>query len=304
MTLKKIVLVGANGTLGPFILNALLSAQCFDVTILSRATSKSIYPSSVHIVAISNDPPTEELVQALRGQDAIVVAFSGAIFDLQLRLADAAVLAGVKRFIPADYGSCDSSSPRALSLMPLYVTKQKVRQYLQKLAAENSLTWTSIVNGHFFDYGLASRLLAFDIIEKRATIFDGGEIRWSATTLNTIGLAVARVLQKEKETSNRMLYIQSFCISQNELLESVEKVAGKGWQIKNVASEEYIKNLKAETDRDPSNSEALEDLVGIIGMLDANWESKNDFANELLGLEAEDLDQVVHTVVTAVNSSK
>lgn len=286
--LEKIILVGANGKLGPAIINALLSAKTFTVTILSRASSKSKYPADIKITRTSDDPDVEELVPLLQGQDAVIVIFGGTIGDLQIRLADAAVQAGVKRFIPADFGSCDSSSEKALSLMPLYRTKQKVRKHLQKL--ESKLGWTSLVCGHFFDYGLRSGLLQIDLNSRRAIIFDGGDIKWSTTTIDTIATAVVRILQIE-ETKNRMLYVQSFCITQNELSQAL----GGEWQAKHIDSEEYIKEQKVEADK--GNAEPIENLVSVVEIVDANWEGKNDFANTLLGLEEEHLDEVVGRVV-------
>ena len=300
MAIKKVTLVGANGKLGPAILHALLSAGTFTVTVLSRTSSKSTYPPSVHVARVSDDLPDDELVQVLRGQDAIVVIFAGSNSDLQIRLADAAARVGVQRFIPADFGSCDSNSARAVELIPLYQAKQKVRQHLEQLASDSSqsssrLSWTSLVCGHFFDYGLKSGLLQFDIEARKARILDGGEIKWSATTIETIATAVVRVLQKEDETKNRMLYIQSFCVTQNEVLKSLERVTGQSWQIENVDSDEYIREAKVRLDqRDPK---ARVDLVSALGLVDANWEGKDDFANLLLGLKTEDLDQVVRKVI-------
>jgi nucleoside-diphosphate-sugar epimerase len=300
MAIQKVTLVGANGKLGPAILHALLSAGTFTVTVLSRTSSKSTYPPSVHVARVSDDLPDDELVQALRGQDAIVVVFAGSNSDLQIRLADAAARAGVQRFIPADFGSCDSRSARALELVPLYRAKQKVRQHLEQLASGGSqssshLSWTSLVCGHFFDYGLKSGLLLFDIEARKVRILDGGEIKWSATTIETIATAVVRVLQKEDETKNRMLYIQSFCVTQNEVLKSLERVTGQSWQVENVDSEDYIREARVRLDqRDPK---AQEDLVSALGIVDANWEGKDDFANSLLGLKTEDLDQVVRKVI-------
>jgi nucleoside-diphosphate-sugar epimerase len=300
MAIQKVTLVGANGKLGPAILHALLSAGTFTVTVLSRTSSKSTYPPSVHVARVSDDLPDDELVQALRGQDAIVVVFAGSNSDLQIRLADAAARAGVQRFIPADFGSCDSRSARALELVPLYRAKQKVRQHLEQLASGGSqssshLSWTSLVCGHFFDYGLKSGLLLFDIEARKVRILDGGEIKWSATTIETIATAVMRVLQKEDETKNRMLYIQSFCVTQNEVLKSLERVTGQSWQVENVDSEDYIREARVRLDqRDPK---AQEDLVSALGIVDANWEGKDDFANSLLGLKTEDLDQVVRKVI-------
>ncbi|KAL6719670.1 hypothetical protein ACLMJK_001591 [Lecanora helva] len=296
MALTKVTLVGANGKLGPAILHAVLSAGTFNVTVLSRSSSKSRYPDSVHDLRTSDDPSTEELKRVLQGQDALVVVFAGSNKDLQIRYANAAAQAGVKRFIPADFGSCDSSSPRALELVPLYRTKTKVRQHLQQLASNSQLSWTSLVNGHFFDYGLTSGLLQFDLKNRKALIFDDGNVIFSATTLDTIGLAVARVLQREEGTKNRMLYIQSVCVSQNELLRSLERLSGKEWTTKHVSADEYIKQTQAKLDQNPNDAEEWENMVSVVGIVDTNWTGKDEFANSLLGLPDEDLDQVLRGI--------
>jgi hypothetical protein len=222
---------------------------------------------------VSDDLPDGELVQVLRGQDAIVVIFAGSNSDLQIRFTDAAARAGVQRFIPADFGSRDSSSSRASELVPLYQAKQKVRQHLEQLASGSSqsssrLSWTSPVCGYSFDYRLKSGLLQFDIDARLARILDSREIKWSVTTIETIATAVVSVLQKEGETKNRMLYIQSFYVTQNEVLKSLERVTSQSWQVENVDSEEYIREARVRLDqRDPK---AQEDLVSALGLVDAN----------------------------------
>ena len=292
-----ITLVGANGRLGPTVLDALLSTNTFTVTVISRSSSKSTYPHSVHEARVSDHPTTEELVPVLRGQDAVFIAFAGSNDDLQIQYANAAAQAGVKRFIPADFGSGDSSSPRALELIPQYRAKQKVRQHLQQLASDGSLSWTSLVCGHFFDYGLRSGLLQYDLKAHKAQIFDGGDIRWSATTLETVALAVVRVLQKEEETENRMLYNQSVCVSQNEVLKSLERLSGRSWQLKHVSSDEYVKETQAKLEHNPDDAEEWENMVSVVGIVDANWEGKGDFANPLLGLKSENLDQLIRGII-------
>ncbi|KAI9837291.1 MAG: hypothetical protein M1819_000365 [Sarea resinae] len=340
--LQNIALIGANGHLGPAILTALLSAPAsphkFNVTVLSRASSASnpTYPSSVRTTLISPDPSVDELVRCLRGCDALIVAVSGALADLQMRLADAAARAGVRRFVPADFGSCDSRSARAAALVPLYGAKGRVRAHLRTLAAaaaaagekegegegedDTGFSWTSLVCGHFFDYGLRTGLLGFEMGgAKKAKVFDGGHGRWSATTLEAVGRAVVGVLRHEAETRNRMLYIQSFCTTQNEVLASLEKATATttataktttttrgAWRVEEVESGPYIEKLKAEMERDPGNNAqaAEEELVGVLGLLEADWSGKEDFANELLGLGGEDLDEVVQKVVATTAASE
>lgn len=67
--------------------------------------------------------------------------------------------------------------------------------------------------------------------------------------------------------------------------------------MEDVDSEEYIQKMKRETDRDPGNVEARENLVSVMGIVDANWESKDGFANSLLSLDNENLDKVVEWII-------
>jgi putative NADH-flavin reductase len=300
MTIKNIALIGANGTLGPSVLSALLAANTFKITILTRQSSQSTYPSSITVLSIPDDLPASSLIQALTGQDALITTFAGTNADLQIRLADAAATAGVKRFIPADFGSCDSSSARALELIPMYAGKKRVREHLQGLAERGELSWTSVVCGHFFDYGLKGELLSVDLGRRKMKVFDGGDGRWSASTLSRVGEAVVRVLQREEETRNKMLYVQSFCVSQNEVLRSLERATGETWKVEQVDSKTFIAEMKGVLDGEPSEEEksrASEALVSVAGIIDGDWEGKKGFANGLLGLEGENLDQVVKRVV-------
>lgn len=303
MALRNITVVGANGRLGRTILDALLAEPSFTVTVIARSSSKSTFPAGVTTKQISDSFPPEELIPALQGQDAVITTVSGINSKLQIQVADAAFQAGVKRFIPADFGSFDSSSELSLKMMPQYVAKGDVRRHLEKLAAERdspataAFSWTSLVCGHFFDY-LPDGLLQVFPDRYYARIFDGGEIKWSATTLNTVAQATVAVLLKAEETRNRRLFIQSFLITQNQLLAVLEKVTGRKWEAEHVESEKFMLETKSEIERDPGNHVAREDLVGVVGIVEGNWEEKESFANGLLGLQGEDLEAVVRRVLS------
>jgi putative NADH-flavin reductase len=299
MALTKVALIGANGRLGPHVLNALLNADnpSFTITVLSRHSSTSTYLSSVTVRHHSDDPSLEELVAILQGQEALITTFGGTNSNLQIKLADACVAAGVKRFIPADFGSCDSSSPLALELMPLYREKKLVREYLQHLAQDGKLTWTSLVTGHFFDFGLESGLLLMYVKEKKVTMIDEGEIMWSASTLERVGEAVVAVLGREDATRNRMLYVQSFCVSQKQVVDICEMVQGGKWEVEDVTREDFISKNKERMNRNPADHDARENLVGVVGIIDGDWRKKDGFANEMLGLKEENLEDVVRKVL-------
>ncbi|KAI9719176.1 MAG: hypothetical protein M1828_006269 [Chrysothrix sp. TS-e1954] len=297
MVNRRVAILGANGNLGASILKALLGTKTFEVTVLSRVSSQSIYPDSVRVVRVSDDFPYHEIVTAFQGVDAVVVVCAGSNSELQIRLADAAVDAGVDTLIPPDFGSCDSNSPRALELVPLYRHKKAVREHLQRLSEHTRLSWTSIVCGHFFDYGLRSGLLQFDLKKRQATIFDGGNTKWSSTTLETVASAVVSVLRKPQETKNRVLFIQSFQVTQNEIRACLEQETAQRWQVNHANHEEYIQRVRTKVEEGGDIAEAMEDLVSVVGIIDADWEAKEGFANSLLNLKQEHLDDVISRVL-------
>ncbi|KAK1464749.1 NmrA-like family protein [Colletotrichum melonis] len=301
MAPKSVLLVGANGTLGAKILDSLVAAKSFKLSALKRAGSKSTiaYPADqVQVIKIDNDLSYEGLKMAFTGQEIVIVSFRLRDLDQHLRIAEAASAAGVKHFMPADFGSIDADNPRARELIPLYRWKRAVRQKAQELADKNpDFAWTGIVCGHFFDWGVKEGFLHAYLDTKKIDFIDGGDIKASVATLPRVGEAVVRILNLgvTEVTKNKTLFIQSFCITQNELLQSLEKATGAKWTVNKVESESFIAEHKVKADA--GDAEAIEDLVFAVGQLDANWTKRDDFAMKTLGLEDEDLDTVIADVV-------
>jgi putative NADH-flavin reductase len=299
MTIKTVTLVGASGNLGGPVLDALVAAGHFDVTVIQRQSSKSNPSQAVPVVRVADSWDVEELKGKLKGQDAVIACFPLKDTAEHLRLAEAAAAAGVKRFIPADFGSVDARSAYARKLVKLFEKKVEVRERLEDLAAKSggAFTWTSLVAGHFFDWGLANGFLHFDLKTKKADILGDGTRKSSNSTLGQIGKAVVQILLKPEETENRVLLIQSFCISQLDVLRSLEKATGSKWTADYVDIDEFVAKHKAQADA--GNKDSIEDLVFALGVIEGNWEEHEDFAMELLGLQNEDLDEVVKKVVAS-----
>lgn len=301
MTIKTVALVGANGKLGPFILKALLNSPSFKVSVLTRATSKSTYPSDVNVLKTDDDLPHDQLVEALAGQDALVIAFAGTQKDNSIKLIDAAFKAGVKHIIPADFGSCDSSDPKALDLIPLYVNKKDVRDHLVELSGKTrsngpAMTWTSLITGHFFDFGLKSGLLAIKLESGTAIIFDNDEHKYAATQLAHIGHATAKVLEQSENPrlKNKLVYLQSIQLKQSDLVATVQEVTGKKLDVKQWHSDEFIKQYQEMLKQKPGDHDITEELVTVGGIVGTNWDSKGDaFVNDLLDMPRVDLRQLV-----------
>lgn len=163
------------------------------------------------------------LTEALRGQDAVVSTVGNAGLQGQTIVIDAAIAAGVKRFLPSEFGS-DLGNPKTKQL-PVFGYKVNVNNYIEEKAAANpDFSYTLVRNGAFLDWGLEMSFL-LDLKYGKPRIFDGGDQLWSTTTLKSVGQAVVGVLEHPDETKNRAVYVQDMVVSQNKILAIAKKVA-------------------------------------------------------------------------------
>jgi len=140
--------------------------------------------------------------------------------------------------------------------------------------------------------------MGYDLKEHKATIFNNGNDAWSTTTLATIGLAVKNAMLIPEETANKYMFIDSFTVSQNQVLASLEKATGKKWEVAHVDAEEE-KEIGLEKMSKGDFSGAME-LIRYINCVDGhggNYALYEESANELLSLPKEILDEVVEEIV-------
>lgn len=138
-------------------------------------------------------------------------------------MVDASIAAGVKRFIPSEFGS-DLANPKTRTF-PIFGHKVSTIEYVEEKARANpSFTYTHIRNGAFLDWGIEHNFLV-DLKSGSPRIYDSGDQLFSSTSLATVGQAVVGVLSHADETRNRAVYIQDIAISQNRILAIARKVA-------------------------------------------------------------------------------
>ena len=150
--LRNIIIYGAGGNnIGHHVLQNLLSKpDQFTVSVLARAPSKTTFADAVNVIRLPDSPSHEDYVAALKGQDAVV---SGVGYPAKLeepKIIDAAVEAGVRRFLPSEYG-LDNSQPVARQLNAVFAAKGNVIDYLRAKESEG-LTWTSVPTGLWLDW--------------------------------------------------------------------------------------------------------------------------------------------------------
>jgi uncharacterized protein YbjT (DUF2867 family) len=236
---KNVALIGASGSVGKALVKALTDNDRFNVTVLRRGSSSATYPSSFKVVDVDYDS-LDSLTAALAGQDAVVSTINAAApVDTQKRFIDAAIAAGVKRFLPSEYG-CDLSNELAQKL-PVFAAKIAIQKYLKEKAESTPLTYTFAYSGPFLDWGLQYQFI-LTTVDSKPKLFDGGNTVFSTTNLDTVAQAVLAILSKPEETKNREVRFQSTAISQNGLLALAKEVAPKrNWEPEVVKIDDIIR---------------------------------------------------------------
>ncbi|KAI4729064.1 NAD(P)-binding protein [Aureobasidium sp. EXF-10728] len=279
MAYKKIAIAGATGNLGPHIVNELVN-QGFEVTVLTASGKTSGLPSAIKVTKVDFSSQNS-LISALRGQEAFISAIPK--HEEQPALIDAAIAAGVQRFIPSEFGSNIVGNEKVRAL-PVFAGKVKTQEYLR--AKQDQISYTLLVNGLFLDWGIGLGWLVN--LKGKTQINDNGNSVHSFTLLNDIGKAVAGILNHPEETKNRGVYVQTAALSQNQALKIAQKVNPEfKAETENVDLAEVEKNAYAELSKENGDiGSAMRGFIKISIFKDGYgnlWDEKND--NELLGVK-------------------
>lgn len=139
--------------------------------------------------------------------------------------------------------------------------------------------------------------MGFDLKGQKATIYNDGNDFWSTTTMATIGLAVKNAMLSA-ETANKEIFIDSFTISHNQILASLEKASKKKWDVTYVDAEEQKKvGMEKMAKGDFSGAMLLIQYISCVRGHGGNFAQYETTANGLLALPKESLDDVVARIV-------
>lgn len=258
------------------------------------------------------------LVEALQGQDALVITMS--VFappDSQLKLFQAAAEANVPWVLPNEFGG-DPFNAEINKDSILGDAKAKVRQQLEELGKSS---WIAIACGFWYEFSLAGGpyRYGFDFKNKSLILYDDGNTKINTSTWPQCGRAVANLLslkiapdnENDKSTTltdfkNKPAYISSFTISQNDMFESVLRVTGdkaEDWKVSKVPVKEYyqqgVEEFKA------GNRLGFGKLLysrAFFPESSANFGATRGLNNDVLGLPEEDLDEFTKEALKIVES--
>ncbi|KAG0197394.1 hypothetical protein BGX28_009112 [Mortierella sp. GBA30] len=220
---STIAIAGATGTLGTPITNALLDFG-YKVKVLTRSVTTNDKLAAFErrgATVVYDAFSGNNLVAALKGVEVLVSAVAGDFYNSQVPLIDAAKAAGVKRFVPSEFGI--DTIKYNNDTHPFLVGKNKLRDYLEK----SGLEYTYIFNAIFAEYLPA---LGFNVTNKTATIHTAPSTRLSVTLLADIGRFTAQALASPL-SRNAALRVASYTAPIQDLVHHFEQATGGKWHI-------------------------------------------------------------------------
>lgn len=296
-TVRNVVVVGASGNVGRSTVKA-LTEDGFQVTGLSRSSPGDGVPAEVKF--ITSDYSAASFLEAFKGQDAVISTLSstepGAL-DLQKTLIDAAITAGVKTFFPSEFGvdTSDRSSP---DFVPFLAGKIEILDYLR--VRQDKISWVALITGSLFDWGLKiPGFGGWNLGERTVTIYDGGDTPYEATTLDQVGRAIAKSVKSPELTQNQFVYVNSFTVTQNKVLESLETATGEKFTVSHSTLDDLWQGGAAQVKEGQA--------MGLLPMIAAtaygkggvaNYSANRGLWNEKIDLAQENLDEVLKSFVS------
>ena len=307
--IKNVAIVGAGGNSGSYMTKSLLEGGKHQVTAITRADSTSKLPDGVIAKQVDYEKP-ETIVEALKGQDALVITLSVVAHGLQEKLLQAAADANVPWVLPNEW-SPDSAHE---GLTKDIVGFAEMPETLNKIKQLGKSSYIAVSTGFWYEWSLAiPAAYGIDCLKQEATLFDEGETMISTSTWPQVGRAVASLLslpiQPEGNDKNRCLerfrnnhvYVCSFTVSQKDMLDSALRVTGtkiEDWKItKEPSTDRYKEGLKAMKEGDRMGF-ARQMYTRVFFPDDSgNFEKTKGTSNELLGLPKEDIDEATKAAI-------
>lgn len=223
-----IVVAGATGNLGERIVKALLKKRA-EVRILVRPTSNAEKINNLQKIGAKvysvNMTNVQEIAEVCKGADCVVSALSGlgdVIIDAQKVLLDAAVTAGVRRFIPSDFSLDFTNLPAGQNRNLDF--RRKFHQYLNT----KNIAATSIFNGPFADL-LKAEMPMILFKQKRILYWGNADYRMDFTTMDDTAEFTAKAALDE--STPRFLKIAGDRITARELATVMTDITGTNFRL-------------------------------------------------------------------------
>ncbi|KAJ5165838.1 NAD(P)-binding protein [Penicillium capsulatum] len=305
--IERVAIVGAGGSVGRHLAEAILKTGKHTLTAITRPGSTSQLPEGAVVVSVDYSHDDTALVEALRGQQALIVTMAVSAPKGTINtLIRAANKAGVPYVLPNWIGH-DDSSKALLDDSLLGPSRDNILAEFENLSGT---AYLFLVCNFWYEFSLGGGAdrYGFDFKKRSFIQFDDGDVIINTTTWPQCGRALASLLSLKEfpddeadqaptlsQFANRSVYISSFRLSQRDMFESVKRVTGTSeadWKITYESSEQRWKDGQADVKK--GNFAAFPKQLYSRMFFpngDGDYESRRELHNEILGLPVEDLDE-------------
>ncbi|KAF7556734.1 hypothetical protein G7Z17_g1278 [Cylindrodendrum hubeiense] len=310
--IERVCIVGATGRLGGAFAKALLHTRKHTVTALTRADSTGQLPEGIKAVKVDYEDESS-IVEALKGQQLLVITLGvGAPQDLHGRIAAAAAKAGVPKVMPNAYGypmdkdNLDEEDTFAVGVLAQVEEVQRL-----------GLSTIILSCGIWYEWSLAlgEPWFGFTIKDRKVTMFDDGKKILTVSTWEQCGRALSGLLSLPEsgaspcvdDFKNSSILINSFRVSQRDMLDSLHRVMGTSdsdWDITYESVEKRMQDGAAELQKGIRTGFAkiLYGRAFHVAKQNSDYAATRQMHNGILGLPKEDLDEATKRAVDMVQS--
>ncbi|KAH6637775.1 hypothetical protein C7974DRAFT_306960 [Boeremia exigua] len=245
---RKILIFGATGLIGKYIIQEIVSAQppfekiglfTSPATVEKKAEEIQGWREKGVEVVVGDVNDEGDVRDAYKSYDTVISALGRNAILTQIPLLRlAAQSPSIRYFYPSEYGTDIEYSPASASEPP-HQLKLQVRAYIREQVQDLSVTY--LVTGPYSDLYFApsgAGAGSFDPKARRATLLGTGEEKVSFTTMRDVGRLLVAALRMRAHGAERVLKVNSFTATGRQAVAEFEAQTGGAWEVDYVGLEE------------------------------------------------------------------
>ncbi|KAI2775975.1 NAD(P)-binding protein [Daldinia loculata] len=308
---SNILIIGATGTIGKYITEAILSADPHvgrQVSIFtSPATASSPDKEAIlsswksrGLSVITGDlSNADDVRNAYNDIDTVVSCLGRNALASQIELLKLAEESNVQWFFPSEYGTDIEYDASSKNEKP-HQNKLRVREFIRENLKKVKCTY--VVTGPYIEMYLVLAPVAkeaggYDAKSKKAVVIGSGDGKVGFTSMPDVGKLVVAALRHPEVSTGKVLKVQSFVTTPNAIVAEFEKQTGSKWTVDHTPNQ---KLREMENEKWNAN-----DPIATLYTLKRIWAEggtlydKTD--NEILGLTSGDTEPLSAVVERAIS---
>ncbi|KZM22536.1 uncharacterized protein EKO05_0009527 [Ascochyta rabiei] len=249
---KKVLIFGATGVIGHFIIREIVNAgSSFDKiglftspeTVKNKPDEISGWKEKGVEINVGDVNSEEDVKKVYERYDTVITAHGRNAILTQISLLQlASDSPTVKYFYPSEFGTDIEYGPSSVNEKP-HQLKLQVRKFIRENVKDLKVTY--LVTGPYSDLFFAPnkdpRIGSFNVREKRATLLGTGEEEISFTTMKDVGRLLVAALKTPTADSERILRVNCFTTTGKGAVAEFEKQTGAKWDVSVTSLEEFKK---------------------------------------------------------------